>query len=232
MDSIENLKQQYNNKKDKIRERLAQFERFFNEPFSWHYMNIELKLLPSEKSDDERIFEELSFCICTANASAEMGLRSIDAIRNIINVENADRMSERLKGEHRFKNARAAYIVHTRDYLKNTIGFRLKNKILSFKDKNELRDFFALNKDIKGLAYKEASHFLRNIGFKGYAILDKHIINSLHEFGVLQTNDKPKNAREYLEIEQKFIDFSKDAGINMDELDLLLWSGKNGRILK
>ena len=96
--------------------------------------------------------------------------------------------------------------------------------IKSFNDKNELRDFFALNKGIKGLAYKEASHFLRNIGFKGYAILDKHIINSLHEFGVLKTNDKPKNAKEYLEIEQKFIDFSKDVGIGVDELDLLLWS--------
>ena len=232
MDSIENLKQQYNNKKDRIRERLSQFGKFFNEPCSWHYISNEMKLVPSEKSDDERIFEELSFCICTANASAEMGLRSIDAIRNIINVENADRISERLKGIHRFNNARAAYIVHTREYLKNTIDFRLKNKILSFKDKNELRDFFALNKDIKGLAYKEASHFLRNIGFKGYAILDKHIINSLHEFGVLQTNDKPKNAKGYLEIEQKFIDFSKEVEINMDELDLLLWSGKNGRILK
>ena len=79
---------------------------------------------------------------------------------------------------------------------------------------------------------KEASHFLRNIGFRGYAILDRHIINSLNEFGVLSTNDKPKNAKEYLETEQKFIDFSKQAGIDMNELDLLLWSRKNGRILK
>ena len=229
---MEKLREEYSVKKDRIKERLDQFGKFFNEPYSWHYAGNEMKLIPSEKNDDERIFEELSFCICTANASAEMGLRSIDAIRNIINAENADRISERLKGVHRFNNARAAYIVHTREYLKNTIGFRLKNKILSFKDKNELRDFFALNKDIKGLAYKEASHFLRNIVFKGYAILDKHIINSLHEFGVLSTNDKPKNPRHYLEIEQKFIDFSKQVGIDMDELDLLLWSRKNGRILK
>ncbi|MBI2655875.1 N-glycosylase/DNA lyase [Candidatus Woesearchaeota archaeon] len=229
---IERLREEYSVKKDRIKERLDQFGKFFNEPYSWHYAGNEMKLLPSGKNDDERIFEELSFCICTANASAEMGLRSIDAIRNIIYAENAERISERLKGVHRFSNARAAYIVHTREYLKNIIGFRLKNKILSFRDKNELRDFFALNKDIKGLAYKEASHFLRNIGFKGYAILDKHIINSLHEFGVLSTNDKPKNARNYLEIEQKFIDFSKQVGIGMDELDLLLWSRKNGRILK
>jgi len=54
----------------------------------------------------------------------------------------------------------------------------------------------------------------------------------LHEFGVLKTNEKPKNNKEYLEIEQKFIDFSKEVGIDIDELDLLLWSRKNGRILK
>ena len=232
MDSIEKLKSEYNNKKEKIRERLRQFEKFFNEPYSWHYGNNELKLLPAEKDDNNRIFEELAFCIFTANTSAEMGLRAVDAVRNVLVNGTADDMTRRLEGIYRFNNVRPAHIIHTRNYLKNALNFELKKKICSFKDKNELRNFFALNKDIKGLAYKEASHFLRNIGFKGYAILDKHIINSLHEFGVIETNEKPKNAAEYLEIEQKFIDFSKLTGIDMDELDLLLWSRKNGRILK
>ena len=228
----EKLIEDYNNKKDKIKERLSQFEKFFSEPYSWHYMNSELKLLPSEAKDDYRLFEELAFCIFTANTSAEMGLKAVDAVRNVLIEGNANDMTRRLEGIYRFNNVRPAHIIHTRNYLKNSLNFQLKNKIKSFRDKDELRDFFALNKDIKGLAYKEASHFLRNIGFKGYAILDKHIINSLHEFGVLKTNDKPKNPKNYLEIEQKFIDFSKQAGIDMDELDLLLWSRKNGRILK
>ena len=232
MDVIEKLKFEYSLKKLKIRERLSQFEKFFSEPYSWHYSNNELKLLPSESKDDHRIFEELAFCIFTANTSAEMGLKAVDAVRNVLIAGTADDMTRRLEGIYRFNNVRPAHIIHTRNYLENFLNFELKKKIKSFNDKNELRDFFALNKDIKGLAYKEASHFLRNIGFKGYAILDKHIINSLHEFGVLPTNDKPKNAKEYLEIEKKFIDFSKQAGIDMDELDLLLWSRKNGRILK
>ena len=232
MVEVEKLNADYSLKKYKIKERLNQFEKFFNEPYSWHYVNNEMRLLPSEAKDDHRIFEELSFCIFTANASAEMGLKSVDAIRNILMNGNADEMSRRLEGIHRFSNIRPQYIVHTRIHLKNTLNFELKKKLLSFNDRNERRDYFALNKDIKGLACKEASHFLRNIGFKGYAILDKHIINSLHEFGVLPTNEKPKNAKEYLEMEQKFIDFSKQVGIDMDELDLLLWSRKNGRILK
>jgi len=232
MNEIEKLKAEYNNKKDKIRERLQQFHKFFNEPYSWHYLNNELKLLPSEVNDDHRLFEELAFCIFTANTSAEMGLKAVDAVRNVLINGTANDMTRRLEGIYRFNNLRPEFIVHTRNYLKASLNFELKNKITSFKDKNELREFFALNKDIKGLGYKEASHFLRNIGFKGYAILDKHIINSLHEFGVLKTNEKPKNNKEYLEIEQKFIDFSKQVGIDMDELDLLLWSRKNGRILK
>ena len=232
MNVIDNLRIEYNNKKDKIKERLSQFERFFNEPYSWFYSSGNLILLPVEIRDNYRIFEELAFCIFTANTSAEMGLKAVDAVRNVLIDGSADDMTRRLEGIYRFNNVRPAHIIHTRDYLKNSLNFNLKNKIKSFKDKNELRDFFALNKDIKGLAYKEASHFLRNIGFKGYAILDKHIINSLYEFGILKNNEKPKNAKEYLEIEQKFIDFSKEIGIDMDELDLLLWSRKNGRILK
>ena len=232
MDEIDKLKLDYNIKKEKIKERLNQFENFFNEPYSWHYINNEMKLLPSEAKDDHRIFEELSFCIFTANTSAEMGLKAVDAVRNVLMTGSPIDMTRRLEGIYRFNNLRPEFIVHTRNHLKNTLNFELKNKIKSFKNKNELRDFFALNKDIKGLGYKESSHFLRNIGFKGYAILDKHIINSLHEFGVLPTNEKPKNAKEYLEIEQKFIEFSKQVGIDMDELDLLLWSRKNGRILK
>ncbi|MAG91691.1 hypothetical protein CMO83_03380 [Candidatus Woesearchaeota archaeon] len=227
-----NLKSDYNNKKDKIRERLDQFQKFFDEPYSWNYSTGEMKLLPSDANDDPRIFEELAFCIFTANTSAEMGMKAVDAVRNVLISGTPTDMTRRLEGIYRFNNLRPAHIVHTRTYLKNKFNFKLKDKIKSFKDKNELRDFFALNKDIKGLGMKEASHFLRNIGFKGYAILDKHIINSLHEFGILETNERPKNRDEYLKIEQKFIDFAKENSIDVDELDLLLWSRKNGRILK
>jgi len=232
MDKIQQLKIEYNNKKEKIKERLNQFQKFFNEPYSWHYLNGELKLLPAEKNDDNRLFEELCFCIFTANTSAEMGLKAVDVVRNVLIDGNADDMTRRLEGIYRFNYVRPSHIIHTRNYLKNALNFKLKNKIKSFRNKDELRDFFASNKDIKGLGMKEASHFLRNIGFKGYAILDKHIINSLQEFGVLKNNQKPKNNKEYLEIEQKFKDFSKEIDIEMNELDLLLWSRKNGRILK
>lgn len=232
MHNIEKLNKEYSLKKHKIKERLDDFSRFFSEPCSWLYSDNEMRLVSVETSDDHRIFEELCFCILTANTSAEMGMRAIDAVRNVLMSGSPGEMSKRLEGIYRFNNVRPEYIAHTREHLKSSINFRLKEKIQSFKDRNELRDFFAANPDIKGIGYKEASHFLRNIGFKGYAIIDKHIINSMFEFGVIEKPEKSKNRKEYMEMEEKLRDFSEKAGIGMDEMDLLLWSRKNGRILK
>ena len=43
----------------------------------------------------------------------------------------------------------------------------------------------------EGLGWKEASHFLRNVGYKDVAIIDRHIINCLCDSGSLK--DKPNS---------------------------------------
>ena len=231
---IRNLKKEYILKKDKINHRLKEFQKFYNEPYSWYFDDKSMELKDIDKTDDERIFEELCFCIFTANTSAEMGLKAVDAIRDILKDGSAEEMTKKLEGVYRFNVLRPQYIIHTRDYLKKEFNFKLKEKIESIKhDADELRNFFAINPGIKGLSYKEASHFLRNIGFNGYAILDKHIINSLIEFNVIEKDIKlPLTIKTYPEIEKKMKIFSNELGIPMDELDLLLWSRKNGKILK
>ena len=229
---IINLKKEYLLKKESIAIRLQDFDRFYNEPYSWFFDNNKMELKKVSKNHDERLFEELCFCILTANTSAEMGLRGIDALRYLLLEGKQEEMTKKLEGIYRFNNLRPAYIIHTRNYLKNHFNFKLKEKIESLRhDSEALRDFFAFNEGIKGLGYKEASHFLRNIGFKGYAILDKHIINSLIEFNVID-EIKNLNGKNYKEIEQKMRMFSNEIGIPMDELDLLLWSRRNGKIMK
>ena len=230
---IRNLKKEYLLKKERIAKRLEEFDRFYNEPFSWFFENGRMELKTVNKNDDERLFEELCFCIFTANTSAEMGLKAIDATRDLLANGTAEEMTKKLEGIYRFNNLRPQYIVHTREYLKREFNFKLKEKIDSLKQNPLLlREFFANNEGIKGLGYKEASHFLRNIGFKGYAILDKHILNSMIEFNAAENIKLPLPPRHYLEIERKLKLFSNDIGIPMDELDLLLWSRKNGRIMK
>jgi len=230
--SIRNLKKEYLLKKNRINNRLEEFDKFYNGSFSWFFEDGKMELKEVNKKDDERLFEELCFCILTANTSAKMGMRAIDKIRPFLINGNQEKMSKALEGVYRFNNLRPAYIIHTREYLQS-FGFKLKEKIESLKNDGEkLRDFFAFNKGIKGLAYKEASHFLRNIGFTGYAILDKHILNSLLEFRVIEELKTPLKISEYKEIENKMKLFSNEIGIPMDELDLLLWSRRTGKILK
>ena len=209
--NIRQLKKWHRLKKSEINERLLEFK--------------------SRKSDKE-IFEELCFCILTANASAKMGLKSIAAIKNKILTASETEIKNLLKGNHRFYNVRSRYIVHTRNYLKNICGLNLKKLLDSIKSPQELRKYFAATKDIKGIGYKEASHFLRNIGYSDYAILDKHILSCLREMKVIKEIPKQLTEQKYCEIEKKMKKFSKKIGINMDELDLTLWSYKTGEILK
>ncbi len=213
MSNIEELKTDYKLKKKEIKNRLREFRE------TW-------------KSGDEAIFKELCFCILTANASAQMGIKCIANIGDLLLKGSLRDLKNIRCGGHRFPNKRSEFIVKTREYIKNDLEFRLKDKIESIKDPHERRDFFAKNPGIKGLGYKEASHFLRNIGFKGYAILDKHVLRSLHEFGVIKNIERPNTKKKYINIENELKAFSEKIGIDMDELDLLLWSRKTGRILK
>lgn len=213
-DLREKLRVSYGAKKGIIRARLDEFRQVYSD------------------ADDGRIFEELAFCICTAGASARMGLRSIDALRDILLEGSLRKFRKRLEGVHRFPNYRPAYIIHTREYLKREHGLRLRELIESFRDPLERRDFFARNKDIKGIGYKESSHFLRNIGYGGYAILDKHILNTLSELGVIASPKPPGTRDRYIAIEDSLRHFAGEIGIPMDELDLLLWSEKTGEVLK
>jgi len=73
---------------------------------------------------------------------------------------------------------------------------------------------------------------LRNVGVKGHAILDKHVMRCLAEVGVVDSSKPPSTRKSYLEIEQRFLQFSRDIKVNCDELDLVLWSMKTGEILK
>jgi len=212
---IDELKRDYLVKRPQIIKRLAEFKQAF-------------------RKGDQAIFEELCFCILTAGSSAKMGMRTIEALRGLLQKGTQKELQERARTSRvRFWRLRPSYIVHTREFLLEHCGLRMRPFIESFDSPEERRDFFASQKGIKGLGYKEASHFLRNIGFSGYAILDKHILNSLRELGVIGKRiPAPSTRTRYLAIEKKLVRFSGEIGIDMDHLDLLLWSRKTGEILK
>jgi N-glycosylase/DNA lyase len=208
------LKRDYRSKKRAIEQRLAEFRAVYDR-------------------GDEAIFEELCFCILTAGSSARMGLRTVAALRDILLTGTERELRERARKHRvRFWRVRPSYIHQTREYLRESCGLRLRELLDSFTDPFERREYLVKNKAIKGLGYKEASHFLRNIGFRGFAILDKHIVNSLHEMGLVPKRLKPTTGKGYLVLEEQLRRFAEEIGIDMDHLDLLLWSRKTGEILK
>jgi N-glycosylase/DNA lyase len=213
-DLVLRLKSSYVEKKRLIRYRLGEFRNIF------------------EKGDDVKIFEELAFCIFAAGASAKMAVRSVESVRDVLMRADSQELSTRLKGVHRFPNSRANYLLHTREWLRKDYDFRLKDLILYLNDPVKRRDFFANYRGIKGIGYKEASHFLRNIGFGGYAILDKHILRTLQEFELIDDPKPPASRSKYMSLERKLKKLAALLEIDFDELDLLLWSEKTGEIIK
>ena len=183
---------------------------------------------------DARLWEELVYCIFTAGASARMGLNAIDAVRSLLLDGEPEEMTQVLReaGAHRFPVARPRYIVTTRNYFRVNFGMALRERLRSFSDPFERRDWLAQEKQIKGLGYKESSHFLRNVGIKGHAILDKHVMRCLAEMNIVDTARPPANRKNYLEVEQEFRRFAQQIKVDFDELDLVLWSIKTGEILK
>ena len=211
---LEQLKRIYNVKRREIRDRLNEFARV------------------GRTGSQERLFEELTFCIFTAGASARMGLRSVESVRPVLMEGDLADIRLALIGRHRFPNNRAAYVFETREYLRERCGLELYRILRSFKIADERRDFLAANRNVRGIGYKEASHFLRNIGYRGYAILDKHLLSRLTEFGIIDSSKPPSTKAGYLAIEEKLKRFAESIRIDFDELDLLLWFTKTGEILK
>jgi len=87
--------------------------------------------------------------------------------------------------------------------------------------------------NVKGIGYKEASHFLRNIGFEqNLAILDRHIVRNLQFVGVIKEIPGSLSKGRYFEIEKRMMEFSKAVQIPMSHLDLVLWYKETGEIFK
>jgi len=177
----------------------------------------------NRKSNDD-LFNEMCFCILTANYNAEKSIKIQNEIGDNFCRGTKDKICEVLKEHgHRFPNTRADYILCSRIY-KNKL-----DQIINNSSPKTLREWIV--KNIKGLGYKETSHFLRNIGFDDYAIIDFHIIDLLEKYDIIK---KPKTItkNKYYEIEEILRKIAKKTNLTLAKLDLYLWYMETGKILK
>ena len=172
----------------------------------------------------EELFQELCFCILTANFNAERTILIHQRLRECFCTTPKEALSKKLRQQgYRFPNIRAAYIIDSvskKDVLPT---------IIQTFQRDERRTWLVQN--IKGLGYKEASHFLRNIGFDDYAIIDSHILELLERYNFIK-QPKTLTKKKYIEIEKLLQTISQQTYLTLAELDLYLWYMETGKILK
>ena len=203
---MKDLVLEYKKKKSKIKQRLREFESL-------------------KSAKDEDVFSELCFCILTPQSKAIYCDEAVKTLRKSGLLLKGSKRAIRPKLQRvRFPNNKTDYLISARKFpdIKN----RLNSDSIP-----ETRDW--LVKNIKGLGYKEASHFLRNIGLgRDIAILDVHILRNLKKYKIIKEIPPSISRKAYLDIENSMRGFSKKVKIPLQELDLLFWSNQTGFVFK
>ncbi len=218
---VNELRQLYKEKRKEIRKKLVEFRRNLEAP-------------------EKRIFYELIFCLLTPQSNAEVcdkvakELEEKDLIFKLDNPRLKELLERKLKKRGiRFWRRKVENILRAKQIFLKDERLRIKGYLKSFANAFELRD--SLVRDVRGIGFKEASHFIRNVGFDyehQLAILDRHILKSLQELRVIEEVPRSLSKRKYLEIEEAMRKLAKEVGIGMYELDMLLWCLKTGKILR
>ncbi|HMD14927.1 MAG TPA: DNA lyase, partial [Bacteroidota bacterium] len=169
--SLDQLRDLYSAKRHAIRKRLEDFQ----------------------KIPKEEYFYELVYCLLTPQSSAVNAGKAVGLLkeRNFFETEiDPESLLHQKDFYVRFHKTKARHLTAMKLQF-SLIARHLSNGSSS----RELREWLIQN--VKGLGRKEASHFLRNIGHKNLAILDRHILKNLVRVGALGHLPKTLTPKRY-----------------------------------
>ena len=213
-DPAEEIKSIYTSKRQEIRLRLNEFKKIW------------------KKGTKKEIFVELVFCILTPQANGKACWSAVENMirKGVLFTGDRGQIVKELSSA-RFIQKKSAYIVEAREKFFLDSKVSLKSIISQIGDGYKAREWLVQN--VKGIGYKEASHFLRNIGFEqNLAILDRHIVRNLQFVGVIEEIPDSLSKGRYFDIEKRMMEFSKAVQIPMSYLDLVMWYKETGEIFK
>lgn len=193
--------------------------------------------------EEQQIWAELCLCILSSNVPFELARSSTNHLfkegmldtkwllrtnraKQIIAKELSKPIYLPVKkdGEfrkYRFPRVRARDIVESARTIYAADGSMYETLSTSASDK-ELRNALAM--DIPGLGLKEASHFLRNIGFSSHlAIIDVHVISFLKYLGLIPQRELTLTPNLYFEIENMVQKISASYQLDLAVLDNAIW---------
>lgn len=174
-------------------------------------------------------FYEMVYCLLTPQTSAESAEKVVEELQRRSFHDSFVDPEPILRNRTtyiRFHKTKSKHLLKLKDEFPLVIQTLTRDL-----PSTELREWLVRN--VTGLGYKEATHFLRNVGRNGgLAILDRHILRNLKRYGAIRSIPRTLSRKHYLAIEQQFMRFADGSGIPLDELDLLFWSMETGVIRK
>lgn len=185
-----------------------------------------------KSADDEKLFIELSFCLFTPQSSAKSCWKAIELLleKDLIRKGTCNEISREINLV-RFRNNKASYLVEARGKFFGDSSESLRSVLERYPDAVSRREWLVSN--IKGMGYKEASHFQRNIGLgEDIAILDRHILKNMVKLGIMDEIPKTISKANYLYLESLLEEFSVNSSIPMGHLDFVLWYKEAGDVFK
>jgi N-glycosylase/DNA lyase len=197
--------------------------------YAAHKKIIRSRLMDFKSVRRTNYFYELVYCLLTPQSSAAHAEQAVAQLRTAglhFKKINPEPILRSKAYYIRFHRKKALYILEAKKQFP-ALALKVSESVPAF----ELREW--LVKNVKGMGYKEATHFLRNIGKNnGLAILDRHILRTLKKLNVICDIPDSINKKQYLRMERLFAEFAADIGIVLDELDLVFWSMGTGEIRK
>jgi N-glycosylase/DNA lyase len=189
---------------------------------------ILLRLEDFRRVPKEQYFYELCYCLCTPQSKAEHA----NAVQHILQEQDFmrfgfDPVAILRDKQHyiRFHETKAKRLLKAREEWRETSS--VLDSTMGDEEKREW-----LVEHIDGMSWKEASHYLRNIGYRNLAILDRHTLKHLVWCGVFDEIPNIAGKARYLAAGEGFKRLAGELGIPMDELDLFFWASEAGLILK
>jgi len=193
---------------------------------------------------EEEIWYELCFCVLSANVRYELASSTLkylvtNGLLDVKWIKKEKKSEDIIKNElsephflplkkngqfrkYRYPNKRSIQIVKAAKtiYAENRT---IKKVLQESKSDIEARQFFVTT--VSGLGIKEASHFLRNIGYSdSLAIIDVHVLSFLQRLCLVRLEKKRTlTDKLYVMIEKVMRNFAKFHNLILSVLDLAIW---------
>ena len=188
--------------------------------------------VPWKESSEDDLWRELVFCILGSRVRFEAVHAAVERMGGMCLLSQPwrntgfDQYEEdtvtALSGGYPFYRVRANQIRRAAEHLYTSRGSILK-LLDSAGDVRSARRVLVV--EVAGLGPKQASLFLRNVGYARHiAILDVHVLTYLNWVGLTDTLIKSVSTlSKYEVLEDSFIEHAYEFGYSPDQFDLAVW---------